>query len=293
MAQSPTGTEATADAPDAASRRWAPPWWAVFLIGLLLWGASIGAAYITTDLILLPTIVLLGSFLVPVTAVVWYLDHDPSPELTPRRLFSAFVIAAAIGVLAAALLEYYLVGTGLLGNLEVGLIEELVKAVLIVFVAWGIHRFHTRDGMVLGAAVGFGFAALESSGYALASLFVVHGQQIALSLTSVVATELIRGILAPFGHGMWSAIVGGVIFSAAARRGHLRLTWSVAGAYLLVSVLHAAFDATNGIIGYVVVSIVGLIPLVWLWVRADGGGVLPRPRQPVSMVQGSDPGQRP
>ncbi len=53
-------------------------------------------------------------------------------------------------------------GTGLLGNLEVGLIEEFVKAVLIVFVAWGIRRFHTRDGMVLGAAVGFGFAALET-----------------------------------------------------------------------------------------------------------------------------------
>jgi RsiW-degrading membrane proteinase PrsW (M82 family) len=278
-------TGSSADTPDVASQRWAPRWWAVFLIGLLLWVASIGAAYLTGDLILLPTIVLLGSFLVPVTAVVWYLDHDPSPALSPMRIFSAFVIAAPVGVLAAALLEYYLVGTGLLGNLEVGLIEELVKAVLIFFVAWGIRQFHTRDGMVLGAAVGFGFAALESSGYALVSLFVVHGRQIALSLTSVVTTELIRGILAPFGHGMWSAIVGGVIFSAAARRGRLRLAWSVVGAYLLVAVLHAAFDAISGIIGYVAVSIVGLAPLVWLWLRADGGGVLPRPRRPAG--QGS------
>lgn len=287
MSQSFMGT---AGASDVASRRWAPPWWAVFLIGLVLWVASVVAAYVTSDLILLPTIVLLGSFLVPVTAVVWYLDHDPSPALSPRRIFTAFVIAATVGVLAAALLEYYLVGTGLLGNFEVGLIEEFVKAVLIVFVAWGILRFHTRDGMVLGASVGFGFAALESSGYALVSLFVVHGHQIALSLTSVVTTELIRGILAPFGHGMWSAIVGGVIFSAAARRGHLRLSWSVVGAYLLVAVLHAGFDATNGIIGYVVVSIVGLIPLVWLWVRADGGGVLPRAQRSVSVTPSSDSG---
>jgi RsiW-degrading membrane proteinase PrsW (M82 family) len=279
-------TGPTADVPEMDSRRWAPPWWAVFLIGLLLWAASIGAAYLTGDLILLPTIVLLGSFLVPVTAVVWYLDHDPSPFLSPARIFSAFVIAATVGVLAAALLEYYLVGSGLLGNLEVGLIEEFVKAVMIVFVAWGIRQFHTRDGMVLGAAVGFGFAALESSGYALVSLFVIHGQRIALSLTSVVTTELIRGILAPFGHGMWSAIVGGVIFSAAARRGHLRLAWSVVGAYLLVSILHAAFDATNGIAGYVVVSIIGLVPLVWLWIRADGGGVIPRARRPVSVTPG-------
>jgi RsiW-degrading membrane proteinase PrsW (M82 family) len=242
----------------------------------LLWAATIGAAFLTRDLILLPTIVLLGSFLVPVTAVVWYLDHDPSPELSPQRILTAFIIAGVLGVLGASLLEYFLVRAGAFGFLEVGLIEEFVKAVLIVFVARGIQTFHTRDGMVLGAAVGFGFAALESSGYALVALFVVQGNHLSLSLISVVFTELIRGILAPFGHGMWSAIVGGVIFSAAARRGRLRLTWSVVAAYVLVSLLHAAFDSINGIVGYVIVSIIGLVPLVWLWLRSDGGGVLPR-----------------
>src|SRR5205823_5042812 len=127
-------------------RRWAPPWWAVFLVGLVLWVATIGAAGLTGNLIILPTIVLLGSFL------------------------------------------------------------------------------------VLGATVGFGFAALESSGYALASLFVVYQHRLYLSLDSVVYTELIRGVLAPFGHGAWSAIVGGAIFAAARRHGRIRLSGSVVGA---------------------------------------------------------------
>jgi len=122
--------------------------------------------------------------------------------------------------------------------------------------------------MVLGATVGFGFAALESSGYALVALFVIHGHRLFLSVTSVVTTELIRGVLAPFGHGMWAAILGGVIFSAA-RRGRLSLAWSVLGAYVLVVIPHAAFDTFTGIIGYVVVSAIGLIPFVWLWRRAD------------------------
>jgi protease PrsW len=265
----------------SGSERWAPAWWAVFLIGLVLWIATIGAAYLTGNVIILPTIVLLGSFLVPVTGVVWYLDHDPSPALSPRRVLTAFIIAGVIGVLGASLLEYYLVGNGPLANFEVGLIEELVKAVLIVFVALGIHTFHTRDGMVLGAAVGFGFAALESSGYALAALFVVQGHRLFLSLTSVVVTELIRGVLAPFGHGMWSAIVGGIIFRSAARSGHLRLSGSVVAAYLLVAVLHGAFDSISGTVGYIIVSIIGLVPLVWLWRRPDGGGVFPRRRQTV------------
>ena len=153
------------------------------------------------------------------------------------------------------------------------------RAVFVVVVALGISRFHIRDGMVLGATVGFGFAALESSGYALASLFVVQGNQLILSLDSVIFTELVRGVLAPFGHGMWSAMLGGAIF-AAARRGGLRLTWVILGTYLFVSALHGAFDSVSSIWGVAVVSLIGLIPFIWLWRRGDAGGVLKR-RRPV------------
>jgi protease PrsW len=258
---------------------WAPRWWAVLLIGLLLWIATVAAAFLTGDVILLPSVVLLGSFLVPVTAVVWYLDHDPSPALSPRRIVAAFIVAGAIGVLAAAVLESLLVfGPGVIGNLKVGLIEEFVKGVAIVVVAWGLRSYATRDGMVLGATVGFGFAALESSGYALASLFVVQGQTLSLSLTSVVLTELLRGVLAPVGHGLWSAILGGMIFRGA-RNSHLRPTWGVLVTFLGVSILHAAFDSFGSVLGYVVISIIGLIPLVHLWWRGDRGTHLRRPTQ--------------
>jgi RsiW-degrading membrane proteinase PrsW (M82 family) len=206
-----------------------------------MWAAAFGVARLTRNVILLPTIVLLGSFLVPVTAVVWYLDHDPSPALSPRRILAAFIIAGVFGVLGASLLEYWLVNVGILGSLEVGLIEEAVKGIFIAVVALGIRPFHVRDGMVLGATVGFGFAALE-------------------------------------------AILGAAIFSAAARRGRLRLSGGVIGTYLAVSVLHGAFDSINGILGYVVVSLIGLVPLIWLWRRADGGGVLPRRRQSIPVT---------
>jgi hypothetical protein len=58
----------------------------------------------------------------------------------------------------------------------------------------------------------------------------------------------------------------------------------VIGTYLAVSVLHGAFDSINGVLGYIVVSLVGLVPLIWLWRRAGGGGVLPRRRQPVPNI---------
>jgi RsiW-degrading membrane proteinase PrsW (M82 family) len=260
---------------------WAPRWWAVFLIGLALWGAAVGSVFVTGDIIVLPTVFLLGSFLVPVTAVVWYLEHDASPALSPRRIVSAFLIAGVLGLLAASFLEFWLVyGPGLRGNLKVGLIEEFVKGAAIFVLALGLRSYTTRDGMVLGAAVGFGFAALESSGYALAALFVAQGQQLTLSLSSVVLTELARGVLAPFGHGLWSAILGGVIFHAA-RKGHLRLSWSVLIAYVAVSLLHGAFDIFGSITAYVVISIIGLVPLLYLWLRQDRGLPFMRRTQPV------------
>jgi len=252
-------------------RSWAPRWWAVFLVGLLLWIATVATAFFTGNLILLPTIVLIGSFLVPVTGVTWYLDHDPSPVMSPSRIIAAFVIAGVVGALAASLLEFWLVlGPGPIGMLKVGLIEEFVKGAGIVLFALGIRSFTTRDGMVLGATVGFGFAALESSGYALVSLFVVQGGHLYLSLSSVVFTELIRGVLAPFGHGLWSAILGGVIFHSA-RNGRLRPTWSILVAYLGVSLLHGAFDTFGSTAGYVIISIVGMVPLAYLWRRGDRG----------------------
>src|SRR5438105_7572167 len=209
----------------AATRHvWAPRWWLVFPIGLVLWVATVADIFYTNNLILLPTVVLLGSFLVPVTAVVWYLDHDPSPELSPRRIVSAFIFSGVLGALAASVLEFWLVfGPGLFGTLKVGFIEELVKGVLVVLFALGIRSYTTRDGMVLGATVGFGFAALESSGYAVAPLFVVQGNQLFLSLTSVVLHHLVRGSLAPRGHVLWSSSLAGATH-AATLRGSFSLT---------------------------------------------------------------------
>jgi RsiW-degrading membrane proteinase PrsW (M82 family) len=268
---------------------WAPRWWAVFLIGLALWGAAVGSVFVTGDIIILPTVFLLGSFLVPVTAVVWYLDHDPSPILSPRRIVSAFLVAGVLGLLAAAFLEYWLVyGPGLRGNLKVGLIEEFVKGVAIVALAMGLRSYTRRAGMVLGATVGFGFAALESSGYALAALLVAQGQQ--LSFSDVVITELARGVLAPFGHGLWSAILGGVIFYAF-RNGRVRLSWSVLLAYLGVSLLHGAFDIYGTVPAYVVISIIGLVPLVYLWLREDRGLPFLRRAQPVQVPEPAEPVQ--
>jgi RsiW-degrading membrane proteinase PrsW (M82 family) len=193
---------------------------------------------------MIPTVVLLGSFLVPATAVIWYLDHYRSDVVTPSLAARAFIVGGTIGVIAASVLEAVLLGGGLLLFLGVGLIEEFVKLLGLVLVARGLQRYTVRDGIVLGAAVGFGFAALESSGYAFNSLFVREGHSVVLSLGGLVSTEVLRGILAPLGHGLWTAFLGGAVF-AASKSGRLRMGWGVLASYLLVAVMHGLWDGMS------------------------------------------------
>src|SRR5215212_2003860 len=137
-------------------------WRGTFFTGLLLWIASVVVTGLTGNVNMIPTIVLLGSFLVPATAVIWYLDHYHDDVVTPAVAARAFIVGGVFGVLAASVLESLLSGRGLLLFFGVGLIEELAKLLGLVLVARRLPRFAVRDGIVLGAAVGFGFAALES-----------------------------------------------------------------------------------------------------------------------------------
>jgi RsiW-degrading membrane proteinase PrsW (M82 family) len=221
---------------------WRRPWLRLFLSGLGLWLATVMVTFLTANANLIPTLVLLGSFLVPVTFVVWAWERRDTGELTTSLLLTTFVAGGVLGVLAASVLEAYLLDPSPWLFFGVGLIEEAAKlAVLAVFTRRLTTR-SVRDGMILGAAVGFGFAAFESAGYAFTALFTVDG----LSVLQVVQAELLRGLLAPVGHGLWTAILGGALF-AASSRGRFRLTGGLILTYLGVSLLHGLWNSMHSI----------------------------------------------
>jgi protease PrsW len=219
-------------------------WLRVFLGGLLLWVATVVVTFWTANANLVPTIILLGSFLVPATFVVYALEHHADQVLTGQRIFTTFLYGGVLGVLGASVLEAEFLKEPSLGTyIGVGLIEEAAKLAALWVVAWRLPRYTMREGIILGAVVGLGFAALENAGYAFNAMFTVEG----LSLRSLVETEVLRGVLTPVGHGVWTAILGGVLFRAAATRGRLQVTGAVVGWYLLVSLLHGLWDASRGI----------------------------------------------
>ena len=216
-------------------------WVRVFLGGLLLWVASLVVTLLTANANLVPTLILLGSFLVPVTFVGWAFERWCDEQVTTELVVNCFVTGGVLGVLGASLLETYLLHPSPYLFLGVGLIEEAAKLAALIYLTRHLERRDSRDGAVLGAAVGFGFAALETAGYAFNALLTVRG----LSLGNLVETELVRGLFAPLGHGLWTGILGGVLFARPGRP--LRLSGTLLAAYLWVSVLHALWDSASEI----------------------------------------------
>src|SRR3954470_12671663 len=93
-----------------------PAWRLVLVSGTVLWGASILALIATDDEILVPAVVLLGSFLVPVTSIFWVVEHGHHTSLTPARLLAAFFVAGVMGLLVSAVLETWLEPSRIMPN---------------------------------------------------------------------------------------------------------------------------------------------------------------------------------
>lgn len=248
----PIAVGASGLGPDATvpSRRhgW---WWKALLVGALLWVLTIVVTIITSNPNLVPTLILIGSFLVPFSVVLFAAERI-SASITATHLMVAFFVSGVLGVLGASLLEANL-NPSVWAFLAVGFIEEFVKGVLLVVIGRALVPKTARQGALLGAVVGAGFAAFESAGYAFNAMFTGQG----LNVGALLQTEVVRAVLTPLGHVLWTAVLGAAIFAASRDGRHYRYTFGVLGAYVGVSVLHSLWDAMGGISALLAVVLTG------------------------------------
>ena len=212
-------------------------WWRTLAIGLLLYAIGVGVLVLTGNPNLFPTVVLIGNFLVPIAYVAFFYQRRHLSALTMPTTAAAFFYGGVLGVFAASLLEpAFIRRLDFATVFVVALIEEAAKIIGVFVVARRRRHDQEIDGLILGAASGMGFAALESTGYAF-TMFLLSGG----SLSVAVITTLLRGILAPIGHGTWTAQLAAVLFREG-RPKHFHLDFQVIGAYLVVVVLHGLWD---------------------------------------------------
>jgi RsiW-degrading membrane proteinase PrsW (M82 family) len=230
-------------------------WWKTLLVGLGLWIITIIVTILTLNTNLVPTIILLGSFLVPFTVVLFVIERVTGTVST-MQLVVAFFVGGILGVLGASLLEANLTDNVFV-YISVGFVEEFVKGVLLLFIGWRVQPKTARQGALLGATVGAGFAAFESAGYAFNAAITTRG----IDLSSLLQTEVIRAVLSPVGHVLWTAILGAVLFGVAHGRPRFRWSWFALLAYVVAALLHGLWDSTSGVAQFLAFAFTGTLGL--------------------------------
>ncbi|MDP8972291.1 MAG: PrsW family intramembrane metalloprotease [Actinomycetota bacterium] len=215
-------------------------WRGVVLVGLLL-NALYILAYLATGIDLyLPTLLILGVFLVPVAFVVYLVDRLPQ-DVIPLSVLAWCAFWS--GIIAPLIAGPALTGADLafgatLGWLGIGLIEESIKLVVPL---WFYFRGRYRSeaaGLLIGVSAGLGFAVMESMGYGLRAVLEAEDDIIG----PLEASLLVRALLSPAGHIAWTGIICAVLWRERERAGRATFNLKVLATFVVVILLHDLWD---------------------------------------------------
>src|SRR5918998_4110431 len=204
-----------------------------------------------------PSIILLGAFLVPLTFLTYLYERLPDWDVPLPVIAVCFLWGGVLGTVVAGTLEYDVAkALGFIPKLAIGLIEESAKMLVpLVFYFLGRNRSETA-GIVLGVATAAGFAGLETMGYGFVSLL-----QSKDNLGVLDEVLIMRGLTSPAGHLSWTGLVCAVLWRGRGQAGGPTLNWRVLGAFLTAVILHALWD-TFASLGSA--SFIGFLGVVFL-----------------------------
>ena len=234
-------------------------WFQLLAWGLVLFFITERVMVETQNPNFIPTVIMLGAFLVPVVFVA-YVYEKSSGSIPLPEIALCFLVGGILGVLSASVLEYQIrLSLGRLPMLGVGLAEETSKMIFPLVLYWRRRYLSEMQGIAFGVASGMGFAALETMGYGLVSLMASKGD-----FGTLQETLFIRGLLSPAGHAAWTGFTCAVLWkSRLDSGGQNRLTMAATGAFALAIVLHALWDAlqsvpTSTFAGFLIILLLSL-----------------------------------
>ncbi|MDQ1750917.1 MAG: protease PrsW [Pseudonocardiales bacterium] len=198
---------------------------------------------------------------------LWLDRWEPEPR---RLLLLAFLWGATVAVVVSLALELAtseVLGRGLVLTVAAPAIEEATKGAFLIVMLTGARRREfdgVIDGLVYAGFTAVGFAFIEDIGYIAQSF----GQ----GTDSAVVTIVLRLVLAPFAHPLFTSLTGiGVGLAVSRPRG--AITWYAPLIGFLAAVgLHALWNASTnfGLVGYVLVYLLVMVPAFVLgifWAR--------------------------
>jgi len=244
---------------DEMNAHWPRPW--LYLRTLVLFIVGFGMLYFSwkyegrvESSNLLPGLSVLGSLAMPVTLLVFFWETNKWRSLTLLDVLRYFLLGSCLAIGITFALNFVLdllpderlyyngynyftprrmLDYGLMPFSITALVEEFAKAVIIFSILFRHGgRCHILHGILVGAAVGAGFAVFESAGY------------IAMDTDHLLRIFLLRSLTALTCHVVWGALLGGGM--ALATKGHVRFVSlfnpKLILIFLLVCVLHFTWN---------------------------------------------------
>ncbi len=156
----------------------------------------------------LPAMIMLGAFAIPVAILIFFFEINIFRNIPFYKVVKYFILGGALSLILAILflsLDFNTDITTYTGALMVGLLEEIPKATIVaLFLYKNKNCNYILNGLLVGAAVGAGFAAFETAGYILRN-------GMSGGVQSMLYVIKLRGFLAPGGHVAWAAIEGAAL----------------------------------------------------------------------------------
>lgn len=229
------GTPGTTPPLHAVSSAWPTPWiFARMLLAcILLYFGFNWACNTFQNPNLVPGLMFVGNFAIPFCVAVFFYELNVRREVPFLEVMRAMFYGGLMSLIFA--LGLVAVSPHLLAWIA-GPIEEPAKLMAAILIAGSRRNGRILTGLLLGAGVGAGFAAFESSGYTFAELARFISSSTAAQLITSInpaqgyamaqnanlinpdAVMQVRALITPFGHIVWTAISAGAYWLALKHR---------------------------------------------------------------------------
>jgi len=178
----------------------------VLALSLLLYLGFVWAWDQFENVKLVPALIVMGSVAIPFALLIFFFEVNVPRNISLYQVIKLLLLG---GLLSIVLSLFGFRVTGLhswLGAASAGIIEETGKALALLLVVGRPRYRWILNGLLLGAAVGAGFAVFESAGYALET-------GLSEGVQAMRETILTRGLLAVLGgHVLWTGLAGAALW---------------------------------------------------------------------------------
>jgi len=197
------GTLKTAPKEGDICSKWPKPWLysRVFFLFAVTFIVLVALLRIFENILAYPGIIFIGALIVPFSLLVFFWEVNAPRNINIFDVVKIFFIGGVFSILITMIIDSIVIAGDFdyFNAMLTGFIEEFAKFIVVAYFLKGRKEKYILNGLLLGAAVGAGFAVFETAGYAFA-----YGLKIPIMMRIIYT----RGILAFGGHIVWAAMYG-------------------------------------------------------------------------------------